>query len=521
MDFNQLHNIRKENNENIVKTDNSAQETLTFILDHLDKNAKELIINQSMSGNIDFSILEDRGFKNIRFIHFLNENPSSQNGYGRRFENNLTAISNLPDKLEKLYCYNQHLLDLENLPTTLVELDCQNNHIMHLDLSRLKKLRILKVTANWIEELENLPDSLEELYCNNNRIKKINLRNLLHLRTLHISNNKTVIIENLPPSVVDFKSENNPYMEIQYTNLHEKTPDFSEETIDRRIDYNDSIHDYFKLKHKYEEEVYKARKKAFIKGKEKKISLKSSIRMARRVEPKCINCKRPGGTIFQTKNNTYFAYCGNTTPCNLKIQIYNGTVYNQENSLFLEHDELHELKTKVIQQKLDTLFNYISEEKSVKKFKEYLEEFTFYNADYTELLEKNNHLYKEDVREEKIKRKSQQVYELIAAIKEIMEQYKKEGDPNVLQMAVQLQIRELNPEIENLRRLKYEIMEVDMNSSSSSSSASGSGAAKDDGDEQDSPNPITTISTLVQKYASLSKMQNPIGKPPQVVKYSP
>ena len=79
----------------------------------------------------------------------------------------------------------------------------------------------------------------------------------------------------------------------------------------------------------------------------------------------------------------------------------------------------------------------------------------------------------------------------------------------------------MNPEIENLRRLKYEIMEVDMNSSSSSSSASGSGAAKDDGDEQDSPNPITTISTLVQKYASLSKMQNPIGKPPQVVKYSP
>jgi len=198
----------------------------------------------------------------------------------------------------------------------------------------------------------------------------------------------------------------------------------------------------------------------------------------------------------------------------LKIQIYNGTVYNQENSLFLEHAELHELKTKVIQQKLDTLFNYISEEKSVKKFKEYLEEFTFYNADYTELLEKNNHLYKEDVREEKIKRKSQQVYELIAAIGEIMEQYKKEGDPNVLQMAVQLQIRELNPEIENLRRLKYEIMEVDMNNGPSS-------AAKDDDDDQSSPNPITTISTLVQKYASLNKMQNPIGKPPQVVKYSP
>ena len=514
MDSKQLHNIRRENNENIVKTDNSAQETLSFILDSLDKNAKELIIDQSMSGNIDFSILEDRGFKNIRFIHFLNENPSSQNEFGRRFANNLTAISNLPDNLEKLYCYNQHLMDLENLPTTLVELDCQNNHILNLDLSRLKKLKILKVTTNWIEELENLPDSLEELYCNNNHIKKITLRNLLHLRTLHISNNKTVIIENLPPSVVDFKSENNPYMEIQYTNLHGKTPDFSEETIDRRIDYNDSIHDYFKLKHKYEEDAYKARKKAFTKGKEKKLSLKSSIKMARRVEPKCINCKRPGGTIFQIKNNTYFAYCGNTTPCNLKIQIYNGTVYNQDNSLFLEHDELHELKTKVIQQKLDTLFNYISEDKSVKKFKEYLEEFTFYNADYNELLEKNNNLYMEEVRDEKIKRKSQQVYELIAAIKEIMEQYKKEGDPNVLQMAVQLQIRELNPEIENLRRLKYEIMEVDMNSGPGS-------AAKDDDDDLASPNPITTISTLVQKYASLSKMQNPIGKPPQVVKYSP
>ena len=104
MDSQQLHNIRKENNENIVKTDNSAQETLAFILDHLDKNAKELIINQSMSGNIDFSILEDRGFKNIRFIHFLNENPSSPQSMNQRFQNNLTAISNLPDNLEKLYC---------------------------------------------------------------------------------------------------------------------------------------------------------------------------------------------------------------------------------------------------------------------------------------------------------------------------------------------------------------------------------------------------------------------------------
>jgi hypothetical protein len=516
MDAQQLHNIQRQNNENILKTNNTAQETLISILDQSDKNAKELVINQSISGNVDFSILEERGFKNIRFIHFLNEGPAyGQIRSTQRFENNLTGISNLPDKLEKLYCYNQRLMDLENLPPTLVELDCQNNHISSLDLSRLKKLKVLKVSTNWIEELENLPDSLEELYCDNNRIKKINLRHLLHLRTLHISNNKTVIIENLPPSVVDFKSENNPYLEIRHTSLHENIPDFSEETIDRRIDYNDSIHDYFKLKHKYDEEVYKARKKAFTKGKEKKLSTKSSIKLARRVEPKCIHCKRPGGTIFKTANNTYYAYCGNKNPCNLKIQIYNGTYYNQDDSLFLEHAELHDLKTKVIQQKLDTLFNYISEEKSVKKFKEYLEEFTFYQADYTELIEKNNHLYKEEGREEKIRRKTQQVYELMGSIREIVEQYKKEGDPNVLQMAVQLQVRELNPEIENLRRLKYEVMEVDMNMGGAVP------AAADDDAEGTQPNPVTTVSTLVQKYAAIHKMQNPIGKPPQVVKYAP
>ena len=513
MDAQQLHNIRRENNENIMKNNNTAQETLSGILDQLDKNAKEIMINQSMSGNIDFSMLEDRGFKNVRTIHFLNDNPSSGQP---RFENNLTAISNLPDKLENLYCYNQQLMDLENLPTTLVELDCHNNYIRSLDVSRLKKLKVLKVSSNWIEELENLPDSLEELYCDNNRIKKINLRNLFRLRVLHISNNKTVIIENLPPSVVDFKSENNPYMEIHYANLHEKMPDFSEETLDRRIDYSDSIHDYFKLKHKYEDAVYKDRKKAFVRGKEKGMSQKASMKLARRVEPKCIHCKRPGGTIFQTKNNTYYAYCGSKNPCNMKIQIYNGSTYNQDDSLFLEHVELHELKTKVIQQKLDTLFNYISEDKSVKKFKEYLEEFTFFNADYTALLEKNNHLYKDEVREEKIRRKSQQVYELMAAIREIVTQYKKEGDPNVLQLAVQLQVRELNPEIENLRRLKYEVMEVDIGNVSTGLSNHRDG----EDDETAHANPVTAISTLFQRYAALSNMQNPIGKPPQVVKYT-
>lgn len=492
-------NIIREQREFIITTNNTAQSNLIGILEKLEKRSNEILITDALHGNLDFSVLEREGFHNVKTIHFTKEGE-------------VTSIINLPPSLEKLKCSHQYLIELENIPSSLIELTCEHNYIENLDFTKTKKLKILRVSSNHITKLENLPDSLEELYCNDNRIKVLHLGELLLLRVLHTSNNKTIIIEGLPPSVVDFQSENNPFIEMSYANMH-RSGEKSTENSERKIDYIESIYDYFKLKSNYEMQSYKLRKKAFERG----TSKKSKRRLASSVVTKCINCKQLGGTLFSNKDNNYYAVCGNKkSPCNLKIEIHNGKHYRLEDILFIEHGELNDIKTNIIREKLNTIFNYADNESTAKIFKEKIQEFNFYNADYTSLIEKNNHLYKDDIREELIHKKTKQIYGLIAAIKELIHEYEKSSNRELLRTAVQIQIKELDPEIHNLRLLRNEINEMEMESGKLSGAFDKE--PEESEDQQSSESRHTMY--LVQKYTKLSGFENSMGRPPTVVKYS-
>jgi hypothetical protein len=290
----------------------------------------------------------------------------------------------------------------------------------------------------------------------------------------------------------------------------EKTSENSE----RRLDYIESLHDYFKLKSKYEEQNFKLKKKAFEKGKSKK----SKLRMVSSVVLKCINCKQPGGTLFSNKDNNYYAICGNkSSPCNLKIEIYNGRHHNCDGLLMIEHGELNDIKTNIIREKLNTIFSYVDNSSAAKKFKEQIEQFTFFNADYTGLLEKNNNLYKNEIREELIRKKSKQIYELTAAIRELINQYEKDNNHELLKTAIQIQIKELNPEIHNLRLLRNEINEMDLISGKKSTNFNKESTETNEGDENELE---YAESYLIQKYAKLSLLEENLGRQPAVVKYS-
>jgi hypothetical protein len=229
---------------------------------------------------------------------------------------------------------------------------------------------------------------------------------------------------------------------------------------------------------------------------------------------KCINCKQLGGTLFSNKDNNYYAVCGNKkSPCNLKIEIHNGKHYRLEDLLFIEHGELNDIKTNIIREKLNTIFNYADNESAAKIFKEKIQEFNFYNADYTSLIEKNNNLYKDDIREELIHKKTKQIYGLIATIKDLINEYEKDSNRELLRTAIQIQIKELDPEIHNLRLLRNEINEMEMESGKLS------GSFDEEGDEQQSSESRYNM-YLVQKYTKLSGFENSMGRPPTVVKYS-
>lgn len=492
-------NIILEERENIIKNNDTAQETLLSILDKFDTQMRELSIHKELHGNLDFSVLKTRGFKNVKSILLLEKGE-------------VTSISNLPEGLEKLVASHQYLIELDNIPPSIKELDIQHNFIPNLDISSLTKLKKLEISDNHFTKLENIPESLEELYCNNNRIKVLNLRNVLSLRVLHTSNNKAIIIENLPPSIVDFKSENNPFIEIDYANLHSSKEKNDKEKKDddneKKINYIESLSEYFKLKNNYEEKNYKEKKKIY----EKYFSKKEKNKNLAKWVPKCIQCKQPGGTLFSKKKQTYYAVCGNKrSPCKLNIEIYNGNYSMLDYMMtIIGLEELIDVKEKIIKQKLDNIFNYENEKEVLKNFKENLEEFTFFNGEYTELLQKNNQLYKDEIRSELIARKTQHIYDLISAINELIQQYKKDNNKQLLRTAMEIQVKELNPEINNLRILRYEIMEMIYKNAKK--------VVSEGTDKEDTQDYKESI--LFQRYHSLQKMEYLTGKPPNVVKFS-
>ena len=70
-------------------------------------------------------------------------------------------------------------------------------------------------------------------------------------------------------------------------------------------DVKETLNEYFKLKLQYETQIMANKKKIMNNS---TLSNREKRREFLKLKPKCINCKRPGGTIFKT---TFFAETDN------------------------------------------------------------------------------------------------------------------------------------------------------------------------------------------------------------------
>ena len=147
---------------------------------------------------------------------------------------------------------------------------------------------------------------------------------------------------------------------------------------------------------------------------------------------------------------------------------------------------------------MDTLFNYVSESTSSKLFKKKIEDFNKDSKIYKEELDRYNDLYNNAHNQELYKTKMETIYELQKNIRMLLAEYANTGDTNVLNIAVLTQKNDLIPEIENLRRLKYDIMEVNIQTNLNS----------------------PDISTLFQSEVALSRCEYLYGESPSVLKFS-
>lgn len=421
--------------ESIIKENNTAQTVFADIIKDLKPDLVELDIKIPFQGDLDLSICK---FPKLRSVIF---------GEGK-----ITNLLNIPRHIVKLVCAGNLLVELNDLPNSLLQLDCARNYLTTIDFTKIPNIQEFHCEENKISELIGLPKSLVALYCDNNRLKHIDLKDMKNLQTLHVSNNPLVIVENLPETIHEFVSDNNPIAVIENTR-----DDGPKDRVEKQLNYADALDKYFKLKTKYEAEVLEKKRSAYKRG----VNKKDKLARAAAVRSKCISCRRPVGTIFSTDINGYTAICGDKDhPCKLDIKLSRGNFEQSETILSTFKEALDDTKDRIIKLKMDTLFNYVSEATSSKLFKKKMEDYNKDSKIYKDELDRYNTLYNNAHTQELHKGKMETVYELQKNIRKLLTEYATTDDKNILTIAVHTYVKDLLPEIENLRRLKYEIMEM-------------------------------------------------------------
>lgn len=483
-------NIILEERQSIILNNNIAQKQLLTVLSHLSASTTDISITDELFGDLDFSVLSGLGFKNIKTILL----PAGK----------ITGIKGLPNTLTKLSCPGNLIIVLEMLPMSLTCLECEKNHITILDLETTPNLVYLSCGYNKLTHLNSLPESLLKLYCSHNSISKLDLLPCSSITVVDVSDNHSnLIIQNRPSTLTQLNMDSDVSAEIRHTagdNIRivshslKGGKGINDDPDESNRDVVDSLNTYFRMKSAYEIGASRNRKLAYTNAIAKGLTKKQAKNRAASVIISCINCRQAGGTIFKKKDNKYIALCGNSVkPCNLDIKIFTGIFYDFDEILHEYRVEMEKSKQTIILQKMDTLFNYVSEANSAQMFKSAMEKYNAKSEITKDLIDKHTELYNNLHKRELIIRKEDSIYAIIERIKILMNEYKNSSNIELLREAVDLQIRDLSPEILGLRQLKYEVMEVN---------------TSDSGD-----------SVLFQRDVNISNMVFSFDEPPKVIRF--
>ena len=408
----------------IAEANDSANTVFRQNIEKKKKNVKEITVREKLTGNLNLAILQEQGFVNVEILRF-------------KSGGSITAITNIPTTIKQLYLSNQ-LLENIDLPDGIEYIDIDHNLLSkEWDLSRYQMLKHVNVSYNQIESLgTHLPESLEQLYCKHNQIRDLFLAGCPRIETLHCKYNaEKMRIYDLPDTVIDGQYPDH----VTYLS---SSSDSTSKTETTSKEYQQKIKDYFRTKEKYEKDLHYRRVNK---------KLRNEL-------PPCTGCNRLVGMVFSGKDQKYRAYCGSKdSPCEWKIMIHRGN--NVPLLPFLQEikDHLEETKTNIIRQKMDTLFGYISDEKSAELFKKYIQFFETNG----ELVEKYTSLYKDiyfnEEKRDLIQRKQARIQEKLMEVREHLSS----ENPEDIQEAVRIQFEEIQPIAKYIQSQTYADMSVE------------------------------------------------------------
>jgi hypothetical protein len=442
---------------------NAAQLALLDFLEQLLPTVDEIVLKTPLQGSLDFAILSECKFDIFSGIVL---HPGQ-----------VTQITNLPRTITRLHVADNLLQDLAELPDSLVDLDAKNNGFRALDLSYLRQLKSVQVSGNELRELK-LPQSVETVQCENNQLVELDLAGLDHLQTLHCSGNPVLVIRNAA-SQTQIHMENNPVLEIQRQLSNEKESQKGKSSLSKdkdssaiQIDLHVAIDTYMEKKNQYESKLKALLRKnadSMSDAHMKRSDRRANLRQLRMLAP-CIKCARPVTTVFSNRDRIYRAKCGDPKhPCELDVEIHAGFYQDLAYGLELIREETEETKQKMIQLKMDSVFNYKSEKQVLAESETYKKNYELDLTSLEDAKQSYEDLQMSEERKEHAAELQKQIFAIEAQIQQILEAKRTSAvlsmalseDARLTQDAMDLYVGELVPKRQELQRTVYEWLEVE------------------------------------------------------------
>lgn len=395
----------------------------------------------SLSGPVDLSIIEVQG-RAPTVLRFK--------------QGEITHLLNLPQSVRALYIDQNKLEELpQNGARNLKILSCNNNRISRMDTGNFSNLEELYLNYNRIAELTELPSTLKVLEIKNNEeLQTLDLGNAPVLKQISCTNNlllrkiTSVCQADLAGFSLNYDRDNG--VTVEYIDACAKSH------IKSTVTNNGTIDEYYQLKRKYQ----MMRKRSVNDIVKMPISIKQKKKMVRSIPNKCVECGGNGGTHFWRENDMLRAVCEATSKCDLNLRVNAGFYANINYLMDITQDDMQEKRSNIIRLKMDTLFNYITETESAKRFKQDLETYQSDDAMLNTYKEYLENMMNDPVKERLVKKKTHELHRILREVRQMLDEYNKTGNKMVLTDAVAKQINELYTEIGALRNLKYPVMEM-------------------------------------------------------------
>ena len=385
------------------------------------KKGNQCYINEPLDGPIDLFSLHDSDVEELHFV-----------------DGTISQLENLPRGVKKIVINGNKLKEIPRLPN-LVHLEANDNELTHVNLKDLNNLVSLYLNNNRINDIQNIPASLKVLYISGNELRNLDLNGANSCTTVNCLNNSML------EQIIRGKQFSDPYFKLD-KDPHTKIIVHMAGGAKSSIDVKTAVENYYKLKKQYEDHKTKVIEKI----KSKEISKQKKIKEIRNAQFKCVNCGKEGGTIFKKDDGYLKAICGNKMdPCKLNIKILSSMTLS-ENDIREMEAEVNTAKQNIIKLKMDTLFGYITEEESIKKFEKNVE-----------IIKKNSVLNtpKFELQNDNIKKKMDTIYAEMANIRELLNEYGATNNKRLLK-DIALKHQSINDILTVVRSMKYPIHEV-------------------------------------------------------------